>query len=191
MKKTKYMPYCFNVGYEYRTYKKIGKYYKIDNFVGGLFYKVTRKLINIKNKNQKRYKKFHTYSEWKKHAINYLDKIDNKEDFLHFLKMRRDNYQMQMNSVLAIALPIYVCEMGIIVPFFNSLDDVLNSACGLDLTLRMTFISESFAFCIICIIAIYVTSTKLHEYCKNHYFFYRDWIEITEELIKEERNNSL
>ena len=35
MKKTKYMPYCFNVGYEYRTYKKIGKYYR--NLLGGLY----------------------------------------------------------------------------------------------------------------------------------------------------------
>ncbi len=189
MKKTKYMPYCFNVGYEYRTYKKIGKYYKIDNFCGGLFYKVIRKLIN---KNQKRYKKLHTYSDWKKHAIDYLDKIDNKEDFLRFLKYRRDNLQMLINVILSIAVPIYICEISTIIPFHDSIDNIINTGdSDRLLNERLNSVFDSFKMCFICILLVFAASILLHEYCKNHYFFYRDWIEITEELIKEERNNSL
>lgn len=193
MNRTKYIPYCFDAKYEYRTYKKIGKYYKIDNFCEGLFYRLIRKMINVKNKNQKRYKKFGTYSEWKKYVINYLEKIDNKEDFLHFLKRCRGNFQMQIDAILSIALPIYICEISTMIAFVNSIYDTLKNSFDSNIILnemiKSTF--NNFAWCMGTILAIFFISIKLYDWCKKHYYFYRDWIEIVEELIKQERNESI
>ena len=66
-----YIPYYFDLQYEFETYKNIGKAHKIDYLSKTrLFYKFKKVIRNCANINETKYKNIDEYSVWKRYIKN-------------------------------------------------------------------------------------------------------------------------
>lgn len=107
----KYIPYSFDMKFQYRTYKNIGKAHWIDfktkkNFL----YKIRRIAKNLINKNEKKYKNFDTFSQWEFYIGEEFNakKIPNRNDYIHYLKRSKRNTEIFCDMIGAVVTPIYV-----------------------------------------------------------------------------------
>ncbi len=171
MKNNSYMPYNFNFKYEYKTYKNIGKEYKIQ-------YKAEKKILyrlywlirKVSNWNEKKYKNFNNFSEWKEY-INHtrLENNSNKEDFIHFLEERMRNCDVNRNTIGNIVTPIYVILIsgGLSILLIPAQND-------------KKYESVLFAWCTFSVILLLILLflLKYNHSKSNQYFFCKDFIEI-------------
>lgn len=118
----KYIPYDFDMKYQYRTYKNIGETHRIDfkakkNFL----YKIWRVARNLINKNEKKYMKFDTFSQWENYICEEFgkNKFSNQIDCICYLKRSKRSKETACNMLGAIVTPIYVVllTMGITLVF--------------------------------------------------------------------------
>ncbi len=96
MKMSGYKPYYFDERYEYKVYKNVGWDYK------------KSKLLNRKDIRQRKYKVCNTYSEWKRHILDFMQGVTNHDDFLHLLISRKNFLSSKLEALKIITIPLYV-----------------------------------------------------------------------------------
>ena len=172
MKNDAYMPYNFNIEYEYLTYKNIGVEEKIlYKAKRNTFYRLRLLIRKFFNKNERKYKNLNKYSEWEEYVKNTsVADILNKKDFVHFLEAKARKYTVNSNI-----------EMGITTPI-----NVLILSGGLSVLLL--FIQEFLSFYFVLVMwiifgillwFIYVLLIKNNLKTNYKYFFYMDYIKRT------------
>ena len=165
MGKIKYQPYDIDIQFELKTYKNVGKDYRClpgvkRRFGIGRFF---RMLINRK---EKYYCYCNTYTEWKVHVQNVLNKhICNYDDLFHWLILGRNQEKHNLEAVKIVAIPIYVA--------LATAYDIFS----------MASIYKLFLFGVIIIIVVIISAIILYN-AMEKLEFYEDFIEIAEELRK-------
>lgn len=107
----KYIPYSFDMKFQYRTYKNIGKTHWIDfKAKKNLLYKIWRIVRRTINKNEKKYKNFDTFSQWEYYIRKEFDtkKFDDKKNYIRYLKRSERNAETICDMIGAVVTPIYV-----------------------------------------------------------------------------------
>lgn len=174
MKNDAYMPYNFNIEYEYLTYKNIGVEEKIlYKATRNAFYRLRLLIRKFFNKNEKKYKNLNKYSEWEEYVKNTsVADILNKKDFIHFLEAKARYYDVIRHTVGTILTPIFVVILsGALTIFLSPIQgDILPDV--------ILFSWLSFIV-ILYIVLIYLNQSN--NYRNNRYFFYKDYINIIEE----------
>lgn len=171
MKNNVYMPFNFDFKYEYKTYKNIGKEYKIKyKAEKNVLYRLYWFIRKIFNWNEKKYKDLNNFSEWEEY-VNQTRSGDtsNKKDFIHFLEGKARGCDVNRNTIGSIVTPIYV---------------ILISG-GLSILLLLVpksdiYESVSYAWCTFSVILflILVFLLSYNHSKSNQYFFCKDYIEI-------------
>lgn len=127
MKKQKYKPYFFDYKYEWRTYKYIGRDYgdsvTANKGLSGNFMRWFRK--RIYNRRESKYKICNTYEEWECYVKSKLPmKIDYK-NYMHWLIEQKQSADIELETVKAILIPIYIALLSMKeVFFFNRTPDL-------------------------------------------------------------------
>lgn len=61
------------------------------------------------NREQTKYRFYNTYSDWKEHVHNILNKnIANYDDMIHWLIGQKNNAQQKLDAVKVILIPAYI-----------------------------------------------------------------------------------
>ena len=112
-----FKPYDIDVGYEYRTYKYIGKDYgNRKNANLGWEFNLRRYLRKKTNRNQRRYTVCHTYTEWENHIRTVINhNIINSNNLMHWLYQKRDWATRGLEVEKLILVPIYVTLLSLII----------------------------------------------------------------------------
>ena len=178
--KNKEMLYNFDYKYEYKTYKNVGVDEKINyKSKGNFFYKLLRLIRFLLNKNEKRYKKLNTYSEWENYVIDSREgRCFKRKDFIHFLKSRQRKCECCYDIVGSVVTPIYVVLVSggltlLLLPYQN--DSTISNAFG-----------AWFLFTVLLIFILVFLIKRNYKY-RNEYYFYHDYIEI---ISKQEKDNA-
>ena len=182
--KNKYMPYNFDYKYEYKSYKNVGVDVKINyKSKSNVFYKLRQFIRNLFNKNEKRYKKLNTYSDWENYVINSRKgRCLNRKDFIHFLRSRERVCEYSHNIVGSVVTPMYVVLLSggftiLLLPNENNptIDNII--PIWLFFTVLLSFI-------------LFFLMKRSHKK-RNEYYFYKDYIKIINKqmnLNKQENN---
>lgn len=119
----KYVPYGFDLKFEIRTYKNIGKDKKMKfKSKERLFYAIYYSIRNFCNRDEKKYKNFDNFSEWKEYIEMKVKETEyNKEDFKHYLNAIKNENEDSSNMIGSIATPIYICIITIGMTIFASI----------------------------------------------------------------------
>lgn len=179
MKNNAYIPYYFNLKYEYRTYKNIGEEYKIQyKAKKNVLYKLYWLIRKVFNWNEKKYKNLNKFSEWEEY-INHksLGDVSNKKDFIHFLEGKARNSDLNRNIIGSIVTPIYVILIsgGLTILLIPAQTTVIQE----HILSTWLFFSLLLLFMLIFLIE--------NSYRRNmRYNFYRDYIKLIE---KQEKDN--
>lgn len=107
----KYMPYGMDLRFQYSTYKNIGKSDRIEFKARKNFICKARDYIRKKrNKNEKRYKNFNTFSQWENSICEEIctNRRFDKEDLVHYLKHYKRTEETSCEMIGAIVTPIYI-----------------------------------------------------------------------------------
>lgn len=160
------MIFDVNWNFQLKTYNHIGKLYKIESKAGrSLFYKLTKIIYKIFNRNERRYKNFDTYSEWKEYIYAEIKEknIYNQKDFIHYLKKCKRDDELLLEIIETIATPIYVVilTMGITL-FFNN--DLINMS--------------GIFFMAVLIVWVYLLLACMSFKLKTRIYFYEDMIKL-------------
>lgn len=111
MRKQRYTPYFFDIQYEKRTYKHIGKDYGDCRTANrGLirnFLRWYRK--RIYNRKELKYKFCNTYEEWKLYLFEkkFCNTYD-KQNMIKFLNVQKRFYEKIFEAVKTVIIPIYI-----------------------------------------------------------------------------------
>lgn len=172
MKKNKFIPYNINIGYELKTYKKIGTDYEKTMLSGENekkygFFKKRRQI-----KKESKYKMCNTYSEWEAHiTIIIRSDMINFVDFIHWLCEHRNRAKGYLNAIYTIVIPVYIALISIF-------DFILE---GETLLVRTGTIMSM-------ILVIVIVSAKLVRSTMTEINFYEDFIEVVEKHFDVKRN---
>ena len=166
----KYMPYEIDLKFQYRTYKNIGKTYKIHfESKKSWWYKVRKVVRNTINKRQKRYKTFDTFSQWENyiHEEFNVKKFNNKTDYIHYLEFCRRNKEISYEMVGAVATPMYVFMLTVGMTLLMSED-------------------EFFGYIVISVILFMVLPFLMNIFITNKrkYNFYNDLIMVLKKIYQ-------
>lgn len=167
-----YMPYNFNLKYEYQTYKNIGKEYRIQyRAQKNILYKLYWQIRKLFNHNEKKYKNINKFSEWEEYVNKTRQEYssDNK-DFIHFLEGKARFYDFSRNIVGSIVTPIYAVMMSGSLTIFSLLAQ--NNI--------FKVVLPGWWFFSIMLICIFVFLLKSNFRRSNLYFFFRDYIKTIE-----------
>lgn len=121
----KYMPYGVDLEFQYSTYKNIGKSYQIEfKARKKFFYKIVNYIRKFFNKDEKKYKNFDTFSQWKNNICEEFEKIGakNKEDFIRYIMGVRRNKEIMCDMIGAVVTPIYVVVLTMGATLFTNFD---------------------------------------------------------------------
>lgn len=111
MRKYRYMPYFFDIKYEIRTYKHIGKDYGdrriADRGLIRNFLRWYRK--RIYNRKELKYKFCNTYEEWKLYLFErkFCTTYD-KQNMIKYLNDRKRTCEKIFESIKTIIIPLYI-----------------------------------------------------------------------------------
>ena len=179
MKNDAYMPYNFNIEYEYLTYKNIGVEEKIlYKAKRNTFYRLRLLIRKFFNKNERKYKNLNKYSEWEEYVKNTsVADILNKKDFIHFLEAKARYYDVIRHTVGTILTPIFVVILS------GALTIFLSPFQG-DILPDVILFSWLSFIVILYIVLIYLNQSN--NYRNNRYFFCKDYIKIIEEQEQEQ-----
>jgi len=179
MKNDAYMPYNFNIEYEYLTYKNIGVEEKIlYKAKRNTFYRLRLLIRKFFNKNERKYKNLNKYSEWEEYVKNTsVADILNKKDFIHFLEAKARYYDVIRHTVGTILTPIFVVILS------GALTIFLSPFQG-DILPDVILFSWLSFIVILYIVLIYFNQSN--NYRNNRYFFFKDYIKIIEEQEQEQ-----
>lgn len=115
--------YHICISYELKTYKEIGKEYCFENRITNKKQKRLRRFFRAllkRNKNERKFKVFNTYSEWEKHIQNdVLVDCTNENDRLHWLNMHFRSSKNIVELVIALLIPLQITAVTI----FSQLPD--------------------------------------------------------------------
>lgn len=187
MKNNAYMPYNFNFKYEYKTYKKIGKEYKMQckakkNVLYKLYYKLYLFIRKIFNGKETKYKNLNNYSEWGEY-VNQKSLTDksNIKNFMFFLEEKARNCDVNRNIIGSIVTPIYVVLISgaltiLLLPNQTKLIYERVSS-------TWVFFSVLLTFALIFLIMIMERKNSL-------YYFYIDYIKLIEEYESNNKRES-
>lgn len=160
--------YGIDLKYQYKTYKNVGKTYQIElKAKNNYFYKILGNMRKFLNKNEKRYKNFDTYSQWKDSIYIEINEIGfiNKIDFLHYLLYYSRSKDATCEALGTIVTPIYTIILTMGITLFLTTD-----------------IQESLikGFMFMAPVVILVLAYLLCKYTDNRkeFYFYKDLIEI-------------
>lgn len=172
MRKIKYTPYNLDLDYEFETYKNVGKDYGNARIANkgriGNYLRFRRKR---KNRKETYYKFCATYSDWRRHAQNVLNKhICNYDDLLHWLIGKRNAEKIYLDSVKAILIPIYIALITLYDVFVDDFIIISHGAKILTILIIIFLV-------ICCSLSILGKATETVN-------FYDDFIKIAEEMNK-------
>lgn len=111
MRKQRYTPYFFDIKYEKRTYKHIGKDYgdrkTADKGLIRNFLRWNRK--HIYNRKELKYKFCDTYEDWKLYLLDrkFCNNYD-KQNMIKFLNKQKRSCGKIFESVKTIIIPLYI-----------------------------------------------------------------------------------
>lgn len=111
MRKQRYTPYFFDIKYEKRTYKHIGKDYgdrkTADRGLIKNFLRWYRK--RIYNRKELKYKFCNTYEEWKHYLLERkFCNISDKQNMIKFLNKQKMFCEKLFESIKTVIIPIYI-----------------------------------------------------------------------------------
>ena len=174
VKKASYMPYDFNTKYQYLTYKNIGIKHRVNYMAEKYFlYRFRRCIRNLRNNNDKKYKNFDSFLEWKEYVIENKRQADylNNKNFIHFLKGRLRTYDFKRNLIGNLVIPLYtVIASGLLAFILFLVQDVKITFLMLDIWIWFS----------IFLLFILIYLERLSKKTWNLYYFYKDYIEIVE-----------
>lgn len=172
MKKHYFEPYGIKIGYEFKTYKYVGRDLGDSKtaYLGPIsnmrrFYRKRR------NRNQKIYAICNTYTEWENHVKKTLDNHFFGVDLIHWLYYKRNSEQQSLEAVKIILIPVYITLITLSNYFINSTYE--------ENKLKTLFV-------LIVIVILYATNFLCDGMDKVS--FYNDFIKIAEsELISKSK----
>lgn len=167
MKKAEYIPYNFDIKYEYETYKNVGKDCEVQfRAVRSRFYKIYKKIRDWKNKGEKKYKRIDRYSQWEVYIKEKIrDYFYDPTDFKHYLLKRERVCRLSATFWQASIIPILVGMISIISSIYMSIS--------------LPYFLGAFA-CSLMLIYTFVKTMKTQFYYEGKSFFFKDVIEILE-----------
>ena len=166
-----YIPYYFDLQYEFETYKNIGKAHKIDYLSKTrLFYKFKKVIRNCANINETKYKNIDEYSVWKRYIKNKIRKSNSidKKELIHFLKTIKRGNKATCEMIGAVVTPSYV--------FILTLAMTILVRGEIGEMLYGFFITGGILFFVLLFLM------KLFRQSKIRYYFCKDLINIIEAL---------
>lgn len=122
MRKQRYTPYFFDVKYEKRTYKHIGKDYgdcrTADRGLIRNFLRWYRK--KLYNRKELKYKFCNTYEEWKLYLLEkkFCNTYD-KQNMVKFLNDQKRSYEKMFESIKTVIIPIYIALYSGMIAILN------------------------------------------------------------------------
>lgn len=173
-----YMPYGVNLTFQYRTYKNIGKSHRMEyNAKKNIFYKIIYRVRKFHNKNEKHYKDFDTFSQWRNYIYEKIGaNIAIKEDLQHYLVKKKRSANIYCDMMGAIITPMYVIALTFAMTLLMN-TDVLDTD-KMPKYLIMEYITHNYIS--ISIIAIFVMIFLMVMFlkCKEKIDFYNDLINV-------------
>lgn len=173
MRKQQYMPYFFDIKYEKRTYKHIGKDYgdrrTADRGLIRNFLRWHRK--RIYNRKELKYKFCNTYVEWKHYLLErkFCNTYD-KQNMVKFLNDRKRSYEKMFESIKTIIIPIYIALYSGMIAIMNKFSTEMEVT-----------ESESRELMFICVIFMTLFILTISFYWifqhKSNIYFYEDCID--------------
>ncbi len=122
--KDKYIPYGFDLNYQYEMYKNIGKRYK-EQFSekNNIISKLKMYIRERFNKENKKYKNFDTFSQWENYIVKMVNEYNyvNHSDFEHYLQKKKDLQESWLNIYEVIATPVYIGLISMGVTVYSSI----------------------------------------------------------------------
>lgn len=161
MKKEKYRDYKFDIDYEYRTYKNIGKDYGDSKTADrGVLLNCKRAVRKWMNKKEKRYKFCNKYSEWEKYII---EKYVFDSDMFHWLYGKKRDAETYVETIKVILIPIYLTMISVLVSMEKS----------------VTY----YAVIAVCFIVVMVSTIVLYGSIEKKHFL-DDFVEVVKKKIE-------
>ena len=165
MKKNTKNFYGVDIRYEVRTHKYVGEDYYLNSWS-----KIRRYIRKIWNRNEKKYKKCDTYSEWEKYVKSNLQiRILNYEDFICWARMHLRNSQKWLEGVKCVLIPIYIAMISVC--------QILSS---------VTAAEFNFIFLLSLLVLILCFSVKILVGAQDQVNFWVDYISIAQKAKKDE-----
>ena len=177
----KYMPYGFDLKFQYKTYRNIGKSYWIEfNAKKKILYKIRKIIRNVLNKKEEKYRNFDSFSQWESYIYEEFDekKLANRKDYICYLKRSKRNIEIFCDMIGAVITPIYVVMLTMGATIVLNADTI-----GID-TSDSNIIKAGILHGFICmsIILVVVLSFLMLQFIKyrRKIYFYKDLIMVLE-----------
>lgn len=109
MGKGNYLPYNFDIKYQYKTYVNVGTDYKLHCCAANSKrYKLRQVYRKWSNKEEQKYKKFDTYSQWETYVKSLFVNMQcrNGKDFKHYLLELQEESDLGEMICSSIAVPV-------------------------------------------------------------------------------------
>ncbi len=173
MRKQRYTPYFFDIKYEKRTYKHIGKDYgdrkTSDRGLIRNFLRWHRK--RIYNRKELKYKFCNTYVEWKHYLLERkFCNISDKQNMIKFLNKQKMFCEKMFDSIKTVIIPIYIALYSVGIAAMDKI--------SVEMETTESEARESIFFCMIFMtlfIAI-ISSYWIFQH-KSDIHFYEDYID--------------
>lgn len=169
MRKQRYTPYFFDIKYEKRTYKHIGKDYgdrrTADRGLIRNFLRWYRK--RIYNRKELKYRFCNTYEEWRLYLFERkFCNVCDKQNMIKFLNKQKRVYEKMFDSIKTVIIPIYIVLYSIGIAAMDKI------------SAEMEATEEAKIFCMI-FMTLFIVS--ISSYCiflfKSDIYFYEDYID--------------
>ena len=136
---------------------------------------------NIKshfNKENKRYKNFSTYSEWKDFVIQDINsKNYGKSNILHFIKVKKNERLIEIEAFWGIVIPFYSILLSLSITVVMNTDAIANKY--VTKYLKGAYIYLGMIIVVLICILLFIHWTK-----KRYLYFCDEMIEIVQKYIK-------
>lgn len=169
MRKQRYTPYFFDIKYEKRKYKHIGKDYgdrrTADRGLIRNFLRWYRK--RIYNRKELKYRFCNTYEEWRLYLFERkFCNVCDKQNMIKFLNKQKRVYEKMFDSIKTVIIPIYIALYSIGIAAMDKI------------SAEMEATEEAKIFCMI-FMTLFIVS--ISSYCiflfKSDIYFYEDYID--------------
>lgn len=182
MREQVYVNYHKIIKYYYKSYEEIGIHdelsLKVNNSKLKNLYKLIENIRSYFNKENKRYKNFSTYSEWKDFVIQDINsKNYGKSNILHFIKVKKNERLIGIEALGVVVIPFYSILLSLTITIVTNtkaiaIEDVTKYLKGAYIYLGMIIVG-------LIGILLFIHWTK-----KRYLYFYDEMIEIVQKYIK-------
>ena len=182
MREQVYVNYHKTIKYYYKSYEEIGIHdelsLKVNNSKLKNLYKLIENIRSHFNKENKRYKNFSTYSEWKDFVIQDINsKNYGKSNILHFIKVKKNERLIWIEAFGGIVIPFYSILLSLSITFVMNTDAIANKYVT-------QYLKGAYIYLGMIIVGLIGILSFIHWTKKRYLYFYDEMIEIVQKYIK-------